>query len=448
MLKGSQKMNAAVKSVKPLANGQAVKTEPMQKVAPGHGMIWIDYPDLNEKGAARGRSQANIAAFLDHAGVELAHNEFAYQTIVRRNGREMVLDDASAESLWLEADRCGLPSGQAYFYSVLGDTGRRNSFHPVRQYLDGLEWDGIERLDTWLHAYLGALDPEPDLPDDASEEERETQVQLMHELVQQYGRKTLIGAVRRVREPGCKHDTLLVLQGKQGLGKSTAIKTLCPNKAWFTDSLKIGEDKKAIIELTAGCWLIELPELAGMNKKEAGAVKGMLSGDRDDARQAYGRFTTRRERQFLCIGTINENEFLQDPTGNRRYWTVSLDNRTDADKVKADLTRDRDHLWAEADYFVRKGEDSTLPKHLWDAATIEQGTRRIIDPWESKLEDLFEAKDYMPQDRIYEALGMLTHQQNPAVTKRVAGILTAMGLELHQKRLPGGRRERGYTRPA
>ena len=256
---------------------------------------------------------------------------------------------------------------------MLGDTARRNSFHPVRQYLDGLEWDGIERLDTWLHAYLGAQDPEPDLPDDASQEERRERAGIMRELVQQYGRKTLIGAVRRVREPGCKHDTLLVLQGKQGLGKSTAIKALCPDKAWFTDSLKIGEDKKAIIELTTGCWLIELAELAGMSKRESGTVKGMLAGDRDDARQAYGKFTTRRERQFLCIGTINENEFLQDPTGNRRYWTVSLNNQTDADKVKAELTRDRDQLWAEADYFVRKGEDSTLPKHLWAAAAIEQG---------------------------------------------------------------------------
>ena len=301
-------------------NGHAAQAEASQIEVNGREHGWIDYPDLTEKGHAKGRSQANIAAFLDAAGVELAHNEFAYQTIIRRKGRETGLDDASAKSLWLEADRAGLPASQSYFYSVLGDTARRNSFHPVRQYLDGLEWDGVERLDTWLHAYLGAVDPEPDLPDDASQKERGEQAQLMRELVQQYGRKTLIGAVRRVREPGCKHDTLLVLQGKQGLGKSTAIKALCPNKAWFTDSLKIGEDKKAIIELTTGCWLIELAELAGMSKRESGTVRGMLSGDRDDARQAYGKFTTRRERQFLCIGTINENEFLQDPTGNRRYF--------------------------------------------------------------------------------------------------------------------------------
>lgn len=427
-------------------NGHTASVRTSQIEFRDRGYDFIEYPDLTEKGGVKGRSQANIHAFLDAAGVEIAHNEFAYQTIVRRRGRETVLDDASAESLWLEADRAGLPAGQAYFYAVLGDTGRRNAFHPVRDYLDGLEWDGVERLDDWLHTYLGALDPEPDLPGDATEDERAEKAQLMHELVQMYGRKTLIGAVRRVREPGCKHDTLLVLQGKQGLGKSTAIKTLCPDRNWFTDSLKIGEDKKAIIELTTGCWLIEFAELAGMSKRESGTVRSMLSGDRDDARQAYGKFTTRRERQFLCIGTINENEFLQDPTGNRRYWTVSLNNRTDADRVKAQLTRDRDQLWAEADYYVRRGEDSTLPKRLWNAAAVEQESRRVVDPWEGKLEALFEGADYVSQECIYEALGMLTHQQNPAVTRRVSGILTALGLELCQKRLPGGRRERGYRR--
>ena len=111
------------------------------------------------------------------------------------------------------------------------------------------------------------------------------------------------------------------------------------------------------------------------------------------------------------------------------------------------MTRDRDQLWAEADYFVRRGEDSTLPKHLWAAAAIEQGSRRIVDPWEGKLEALFQQADYVPQERIYEALGMLTHQQNPQVGPRISNILTAMGLELCQRRVEG-KRERGYRRPA
>ena len=138
----------------------------------------IDWPDLTEKGNARGRSQANIAAFLDRIGAGLAFNELAYCTVMRRNGRESLLTDEAAKDLWLEADAAGLGSGEAIFVAVLENMGRRNAFHPVRNYLNGLEWDGIERLDTWLAAFLDAEDTE---------------------LTRAYGRKTLIGAVRRIR---------------------------------------------------------------------------------------------------------------------------------------------------------------------------------------------------------------------------------------------------------
>ena len=137
----------------------------------------------------------------------------------------------------------GLESSDSYFLAVLEHLGRQNAFHPVRDYLNGLEWDGIERLDTWLSAFLDAQDTE---------------------LNRAYGRKTLIGAVRRIREPGCKHDTCLVLQGPQGKGKSSAIAALCPSPDWFTDSLGIGDEQKQVIEVTTGKWLVELAELAGM----------------------------------------------------------------------------------------------------------------------------------------------------------------------------------------
>ena len=414
----------------------------------------IDWPETTRDGDVRKRSQANIAAFLDSRGVELAHDEFAYRTVIRRNGRETILDDGSAESLWLEADRAGLAAAQPYFYAVLGDTARRNGFHPVRDYLDGLEWDGTPRIDNWLHEYLGAIDPDPDLPepaDAASQEEKIAyckQAYQMRELVQQYSRKTLIGAVRRVRRPGCKHDTMLVLHGLQGRGKSTVVKSLCPNKDWYTDSLKVGEGKKGVLELTEGVWIVEFPELAGLGKRAFDEVKAMLSGERDDARKAYGKFTTRRERQFISIGTINEDEFLQDPTGNRRYWTVSLDDDRDGDEDIARTIRDRDQLWAEADHYVRQGEDSTLPKHLWPIAAIEQRSRRISDPWEDKLKHLIDDRDYVSRDAVYAELGMETQHLNPQVGKRISGIMTAAGFKTCQPRTASGGRERGYQRRA
>lgn len=178
-------------------NGHAVQGDLSQIVAPVGSKI--DWPEVTEKGGPKGRSQRNIAAFLEHIGATLAFNELTYCTIIRRDGREIRLTDEEARGLWLEADALGLPSGERYFISVVENSARENSFHPVRDYLNRMEWDGIPRLDTWLSGYMDAED---------------------NELNRAYGRKTLIGAVRRVRHPGAKHDTVLVLQGRQGRGKS------------------------------------------------------------------------------------------------------------------------------------------------------------------------------------------------------------------------------------
>ena len=256
-------------------------------------------------------------------------------------GQEIPLTDEVAEALWLEAERAGLPSRQPHFIAVLGDIARRRAFHPIRDYLDSLEWDGIGRLDTWL-TLLGAEDTE---------------------LNRAYGRKTLIGAVRRVRQPGAKHDTILVLQGPQGKGKSSAIRALCPNEDYFSDSLGIGDAQKEVIEATTGKWLIELAELSGMGKRDANAVKSMLSRMVDAARLSYGKLSTERPRQFVLFGSVNEEQYLRDPTGNRRFWPVTISGQLDPDEMRGHIERTRDRLWAEAAYFEALGESSTLPKH-------------------------------------------------------------------------------------
>ena len=271
------------------ANGHAVyaagETAAPPIVIPSSGDI--DWPEPTGKGGAKGRSQQNVAAFLNHAGVSLAWNEMTYRIVIRRRGQEIPLTDEVAEALWLEAERAGLPSRQPHFIAVLADIARRSPFHPVRDYLDSLEWDGIGRLDTWL-TLLGAEDTE---------------------LNRAYGRKTLIGAVRRVRQPGAKHDTILVLQGPQGKGKSSAIRALCPNEDYFSDSLGIGDAQKEVIEATTGKWLIELAELSGMGKRDANAVKSMLSRMVDAARLSYGKLSTERPRQFVLFGSVNASYF-------------------------------------------------------------------------------------------------------------------------------------------
>jgi hypothetical protein len=200
--------------------------------------------------------------------------------------------------------------------------GERRAYHPVRDYLDALQWDGVPRLDGWLARYAGAAETD---------------------LHAAFSRKMLCAAVRRARDPGCKFDHILVLQGQQDLGKSSLIRSLCHDPAWFTDQAKVGADAKETIERTSGAWLVELAELDGLGRREANAVKSFVTTVTDKARPAYGRYTIEKPRQFVLFGTTNESAFLTDLTGNRRWWLVKVKN-CDIAGLKAV----RDQLWAEA----------------------------------------------------------------------------------------------------
>ena len=189
-----------------------------------------------------------------------------------------------------------------FLQASLLDLSYINSYHPVREYLDHLYWDGVPRLDTWLSKYLGADDTE---------------------LHRAFGRCQLMAAVARVRRAGCKKDEMLVLQGPQGIGKSTALRNLASDE-WFTDTLKAGMDSKHVIELTEGRWICEMSEMDGLGYRATSAIKAMLSTQRDSSRLAYGRLTVDRPRQFVCFGSTNETAFLVDDTGNRRFWPVVL----------------------------------------------------------------------------------------------------------------------------
>ncbi|MEJ2117256.1 MAG: virulence-associated E family protein, partial [Alphaproteobacteria bacterium] len=393
-----------------------------------HEAAAFQWPELTPKGEPLGRSQPNIRAFLDYAGVALSYDQMAHRKIITRNGHSRTLDDEVARDLWLEADMLGLKSGEAYFTAVLESLSRCSGFHPLKDYLDSLQWDGVKRLDKWLHTYLGVEDTE---------------------LNTIYGRKHLIAAVRRIRQPGAKYDTMLVLQGRQGRGKSSAVRALCPSEDYFTDNLGVGADQKAIIEVTTGKWLVELAELDGMGKRDASTVKAMISRQVDGARLAYGRSSTERPRQFVLIGTCNDSQYLRDTTGNRRFWPVTIGDAYDPDEAVTRLIQDRDQLWAEAAHFEAQGENLVLPKHLWEVAAEGQAERLIIDPWQERLtEVLHDRTGFISSDEIYEALGVVTERRNTGVSQRIAGILTAMGFCRVQRRGNGGKRQWGYERIA
>jgi len=189
-----------------------------------------------------------------------------------------------------------------------------NCFNPVTDYLDELEWDRKPRLDRWLTVYCGA----DDTPLNCA-----------------IGRKVLIAAVRRARSPGCKFDYIVVLEGKQGIGKSSALRILAGK--YFTDTSIIGTDSKRQQENVQGVWIYELAELVGLNKTEVREVKTFASQTHDKARKPYDRDVSNVPRKCIFVATTNDDKYLRDTTGNRRWWPVKIGGVVDGpDGFKVD----------------------------------------------------------------------------------------------------------------
>lgn len=203
--------------------------------------------------------------------------------------------------------------------------------HPVKEYLQGVTWDGLKRAETLFIDYLGA--------DDSL-------------YVREVTRKSLIGAVARIMQPGCKHDHILVLVGPQGCRKSTTLAKL--GRSWFSDSLYTVSGKEAYEQLQ-GYWIIELGEMAATRKAELEQIKQFISKQSDNFRAAYARRTQDHPRQCAFFGSTNDDEFLRDPTGARRFWPVTVSNigREKADGLTDEIV---DQIWAEVVVRYEAGE--------------------------------------------------------------------------------------------
>ena len=338
-----------------------------------------------------------------------------------------LISDAIADKLWLELPK--FRPTKTFFDTTIGYLARQNSFHPILRYLDALQWDGQLRLDTWLIDHLGA----EDIP-----------------LNRAVGRITLIAAVRRLRQPGCKFDELPVLEGKQGTGKSTLLKLLAIRPEWFTDSLSLDASQKLLMEQTEGYWIIEVPDLQGCRKTAWEQLKATLSRSEDTARMAYGRHQERRPRRFIAIGTTNDHEYLSDPTGNRQIWPVRLDDRP------INPTRflaERDQLWAEASHYERAGESIRLDPSLWGAAADQQALRTNDDPWADKLREVIgDVEGRICTETLWAIVGL----GDDAVSRRTAGdkrrigsVMVALGWKPGSDKgriTVGGKRVLGWVR--
>jgi predicted P-loop ATPase len=325
---------------------------------------------------------------------------------------------------WLE--RQGIMVKPPAVHQIINAVARRNVYHPVRDYLLSLPpWDGTPRLDTWLIDYCGVAssDAEP------------------NEYAMAVGPKFLVSAVARIFQPGAKVDHMLVLEGEQGARKSSVARILAGDER-FTDAVKEFGGKDCSMQLQ-GKWIVEVGELGAMKRGEVEHVKAFLSQQVERYRPPYGRFVINQPRQCIFIGTTNSDTYLQDESGNRRFWPI----RCGAIDLEG-LVRDRDQIWAEEALLrYRQGEHWWLEDEaIIEAATEQQRARYQEDPWQSRVSTLAEEEaerstSTHPDGRgsvsvweILVRLGVETARQDLAAAGRVSRCLKAGGWERFQER--------------
>lgn len=273
----------------------------------------------------------------------------------------------------------------------------KNAFHPIRDYLESVEWDGVERLDTLFIDYLGSSDTA---------------------YTRAVTRKAFTAAVARIFMPGCKYDYMPVLVGKQGIGKSHILSVM--GGVWFSDSITTISGKEGY-EALHGSWIVEMAELTATRKQEVESIKQFISKREDRYRKAYARRVSDNPRQCVFFGTTNDSEFLRDYTGNRRFWPVD----TDADKRKKsifkNLTPDvRDQLWAEAVARFKEKEPLFLESKLENEAREIQERYTYRSPREGLIIDYLDKRvpDGWDEMNCYERIAWMEDEDNIGTEER------------------------------
>lgn len=379
-----------------------------------------------------GHGLADIARVLSHdeewAGA-LSYCEFSHRVLKTRTvptgaePGEWTDIDTVLLKLWWTSHGGREPTTQNVDDGVMA-AAQRGRRHPVVDYLEGLEWDGTERLPHWLADYFGTQ-------------------QTPYEAA--VGTLWLISAVARVMSPGCKADGVLIIEGPQGIGKSTGLSVL--GGEWFSDAHLVLGDKDALQQLQ-GVWILELSELDSLNKADTVKAKQFFSTAIDRYRPSYGRRTQGFPRQCVFAGTTNQDAYLRDATGNRRYWPVR------ATEIAIDALRaQRDQLWAEAVARYRRGEPWWPKGEVVELFREQQEQRFVADAWQDLIEQW--VADIMRREQQHFTLGQIlagalrleAHQMKPPEQVRVGLIMTALGWAKRKRTITDeqGRKRRAYV---
>jgi Virulence-associated protein E len=393
------------------------------------------WPDCTEEGEPK-RSYRNAREAINALGIICSNDEFHDRMLVGGHPIQQwagELSDAAIVVLrQMIVDTFDFDPGKDHVADAAIALCLENRFNPIVDYLDSLDWDGTCRLDTWLISYLGAEDTP---------------------LNRAFSKLTLVAAVRRVRKPGCKFDQILVLEGPEGVNKSTAIVVLAGIENFSDQTILTASDKEQQ-ELVRGVWFFELADLAGMKRSEVEKVKAFGSRTHDRARPAYGRHRVDAPRRCVFIGTTNDDEYLKSETGNRRFWPLKVGTID----IEA-LRHDRDQLFAEAAEVEAKGEPLTLPKELWAEAGVAQEERRQHDPWDDILagasgvnyrstDDGLTEQEWVKARDLLVQLQIAHDRATPELYKRLKRVMRRLGWESGKHYFCTPRQERGYWRPA
>jgi putative DNA primase/helicase len=356
----------------------------------------------------------------------IATDQFSGQVVKRRDppfaqaevGEWSDLDDRRT-TLWLSQHYAIEPKKDVLFDAVelVADSNR---FHRVREYLSALAWDGVPRAAHWLTAFMGA-ESSP--------------------YTEAIGARWLVSAVARVFRPGVKADNVLILEGAQGLLKSTALSVLGGD--WFTDApFKIGE--KDGYQIIRGKWIVELAELDSFNKATSDAAKLFFSQSTDRYRTPWGKRPSDVPRQCVFAGTVNHSQYFRDDTGNRRYWPVQC-TRVDIDELRAE----RDQIWAEAVQLFSEGAIWWARREEEQMFGEQQEARYIGDAWETTiaryLEDNIQTAEFSTAKILTDGLGLDTSKWSKVEQQRVGHIMARLGWP--RVRQPKPPREWLYVRP-
>lgn len=405
---------------------------------------WKELLIFRKPGYLEPGSQKNAIVILqnhpDWQGVFVL-NEFSDEIMVMRcppwqdesefTVRPVSNSDITECMAMLEDD--GLALSREKIISAIEVVAKKFKTHPVRDYFEKLEWDYVPRLDTWLQKYLHATEQDPLYLADV-------------------GAKWMIAAVRRIFFPGTKHDFMLVLEGPQNIGKSLALRTLATfgddvEESYFTDALRFENvSHPSSVSIMQGKIIIEFAELAGMSKKETDDIKNWITIPVDEIQKKYQNTVTKYPRQFVLAGTTNDDAWLRDPTGNRRFMPVKCMKKVDI----YGLREVRKQLWAEAVYRHKMDE----PNHIdygsaaEALAFAEQSKRLQEDAWTESVLNLCAGAQIITINEIMVGMMLDVSRRDAPSTKRIAAILQQAGWVRHQQYRPGKSPLKCWRNPA